>query len=84
MSQRPLRSSLKPLSRPASPATQVSKANIQGGTLRVGSRVRHERFGTGTVRELTNQGGTEKACIAFDQAGEKTLLLRFAHLEILS
>lgn len=76
-------SSLKPMPRPTAAAEVIQTAQANNGTLRVGSRVRHERFGMGTVRELTNQGGTEKARIAFDQAGEKNLLLRFAKLEII-
>lgn len=81
--ERPASPSFKPLSRPTIGTKAVEVAQTEHGMLRVGSRVRHERFGTGTVSEITDQGGTQKARIVFDQAGEKNLLLRFARLEIL-
>lgn len=42
-----------------------------------GMRVRHGKFGDGTVIEV--QGG-ERARVRFDEAGEKTLILKFARL----
>ena len=66
------------------PAKSISTAAIAGGTLQVGTRVYHERFGNGTIEELTNQDGTQKARIAFDEAGTKNLLLRFAKLTIIN
>lgn len=77
-------SPLKPMPRQAMPAKSISTAAIPGGTLQVGTRVYHERFGNGTIEELTNQDGTQKARIAFDEAGTKNLLLRFAKLTIIN
>ncbi|MBP3227441.1 MAG: hypothetical protein J6M53_01515, partial [Bacteroidaceae bacterium] len=69
---------------PSAPkATPLARAATPGGTLSVGTRVRHDRFGEGTVVELTNQNDTAKARVAFDTAGEKNLLLRFARLEVI-
>ncbi|HRY33656.1 MAG TPA: 3'-5' exonuclease [Bacteroidales bacterium] len=45
--------------------------------------VEHDRFGKGKVIALEGQGANRKATVAFDQAGKKQLLLRFAKLKIL-
>ena len=49
----------------------------------VGARVRHAKFGAGTIIELAGQGGAAKARIDFDDqaVGRKTLMLAQAHLE---
>lgn len=51
-------------------------------TLSPGMRVKHDRFGTGTVRALEGNSSDMKATVDFDTAGQKKLLLRFARLEI--
>ncbi len=48
-----------------------------------GARVEHSKFGVGTVKKVENISGDRKAQIAFDEAGEKTLLLSFAKLKVL-
>ena len=48
--------------------------------LAVGDIVRHERFGVGQVLALEGAGENAKAKINFRNAGEKTLLLKFAKL----
>jgi len=47
-----------------------------------GMKVEHAKFGFGTVKALDINGTERKAVIAFDKAGEKTLLLSFAKLRI--
>jgi DNA helicase-2/ATP-dependent DNA helicase PcrA len=49
----------------------------------VGARVRHARFGAGTIIELAGNGAAAKARIDFDDesVGRKTLMLAQAHLE---
>lgn len=49
--------------------------------LNPGDRVKHDRFGTGTVKEISGKGKDMKAKIEFDHTGTKTLLLRFSRLE---
>jgi DNA helicase-2/ATP-dependent DNA helicase PcrA len=51
--------------------------------LRVGERVRHARFGSGTIAELSGTGRDAKVRIDFDDAeiGRKTLVLAQAKLE---
>jgi hypothetical protein len=46
-----------------------------------GERVRHSRFGPGTVLACTIEAGAERALVAFDSGEEKWLALAFARLE---
>jgi DNA helicase-2/ATP-dependent DNA helicase PcrA len=68
---------LKPLS------STSSSPDLDIGNIQVGSRVKHNRFGVGTIADIEGQGGDAKALIDFDGNGRKNLLLRFAKLEIL-
>ena len=68
---------LKPLS------STWSSPDLDIGNIQVGSRVKHNRFGVGTIADIEGQGGDAKALIDFDGNGRKNLLLRFAKLEIL-
>lgn len=68
---------LKPLS------STSSSLDLDIGNIQVGSRVKHNRFGVGTIADIEGQGGDAKALIDFDGNGRKNLLLRFAKLEIL-
>jgi DNA helicase-2/ATP-dependent DNA helicase PcrA len=47
-----------------------------------GIRVRHPIFGPGTVLEVRGIGASQKLTIRFDRAGVKTVLLRYAQLEL--
>jgi DNA helicase-2/ATP-dependent DNA helicase PcrA len=49
--------------------------------LRIGSKVRHDAFGIGTVQLLEGSGEQQKVTIMFPRVGRKKLLLRFAGLE---
>ncbi|NQW41891.1 MAG: exodeoxyribonuclease V subunit gamma [Bacteroidetes bacterium] len=49
-----------------------------------GNEVEHQRFGKGTVINMLDIGENRKAVIAFNQVGEKTLVLKFAKLMILN
>jgi DNA helicase-2/ATP-dependent DNA helicase PcrA len=46
-----------------------------------GERVRHPRFGAGTIRRVTGLGPDLKVTVAFDGEGERTLVARLARLE---
>jgi DNA helicase-2/ATP-dependent DNA helicase PcrA len=52
------------------------------GSIRAGLRVRHAVFGVGTVERVTGSGPDQKLRILFDRAGVKTLVLRYANLEL--
>ena len=50
----------------------------------VGSRVEHSRFGLGRVTAIEGSGENTKACVTFNNCGEKVLLLKFARLKVVS
>jgi DNA helicase-2/ATP-dependent DNA helicase PcrA len=52
-------------------------------TLRVGQRVRHPKFGEGTVYYCEGSDEKQKIIVLFPSVGAKTLSLRFAPLEII-
>ena len=80
-SSRPARLSRIPSSAPSPSADAVNLPG--GGRLRVGSKVRHERFGEGEVLAIEGTGGDTKAKVDFPNFGQKQLLLKFAKLTIL-
>ncbi len=47
----------------------------------IGMRVRHNKFGVGTVRKIEGRGDEQKVIVWFSSAGPKKLLVRFAGLE---
>ncbi len=49
--------------------------------VRLGMKVRHGRFGVGTIRRIEGQGDNQKVTVYFGLAGHKKLLLKFAGLE---
>ena len=74
---------LTPIEKPSTHTSTVSEITFKGLKLRVGSRVRHDRFGEGSIKRLELAGDSSKATIVFDHTGEKTLLLKFAQLELI-
>lgn len=62
---------------------QTSKQIIENKNLPVGAFVKHAVFGIGKVLETTVTDGNEKAEIDFGEKGKKSLLLKFAKLELL-
>lgn len=72
---------LKPLSQvKLSPNFKESDSNL----IEAGLRIEHPRFGQGIVVQITDTGDNRKALIKFDETGEKTLVLKFAKLMIIS
>jgi DNA helicase II / ATP-dependent DNA helicase PcrA len=57
------------------------KVEAQVISLDVGDRVTHEKFGLGTVMEISGSGDRATATIDFGSAGVKRLLLRYAPVE---
>jgi len=54
----------------------------EAGTVAPGLRVRHPVFGSGTIIEVTGSGPKTKLRIRFERVGMKTIMLRFASLEL--
>jgi DNA helicase-2/ATP-dependent DNA helicase PcrA len=52
-----------------------------GAGLRLGQRVRHARFGEGTVLNMEGQGGSARVQVNFETAGSKWLVLAYAGLQ---
>ena len=50
------------------------------GEYAVGQRVEHPIFGVGIVQRIETLAEDHKLVVAFDNAGEKTLLAKFAKL----
>ncbi len=60
------------------PAIPNSPADI--GSIMVGMRVHHDKFGTGKVLAIEGSGDSRKATVFFEDAGQKQLMLKFAKL----
>ena len=53
-----------------------------GDTPRPGLRVRHAVFGVGVITEVLGDGANQKLKIRFERVGMKTIMVRFAQLEL--
>lgn len=62
-------------------ASSVSASDFSG--LRVGAKVRHDRFGEGEVVAIDGDDRNAKATVSFTYFGQKQLLLKFARLTII-
>ncbi len=62
---------------------QVSgpRTTLDAARVGPGDRVRHDKWGLGTVRHITGDGDRAEAEIAFDTEGKRRLLLAWAPLE---
>ena len=58
-------------------------ARVQNGEIGVGSKVEHATFGIGTVLRIEDNMTGLKAVISFVNCGEKTLLLKYAKLNVI-
>jgi DNA helicase-2/ATP-dependent DNA helicase PcrA len=54
---------------------------LSAGQIQAGDRVRHDRWGLGTVREVIGAGDRAEAEVVFDSEGKKRLLLAWAPLQ---
>ena len=63
--------------------SSVSSVDTAAGTLTVGQRIEHSRFGRGEIIALAGSGIDAKATVKFENVGTKQLLLRFAKFTIL-
>jgi DNA helicase-2/ATP-dependent DNA helicase PcrA len=53
------------------------------GDLGIGTRVRHEKFGSGTILSLEPVEGDVKLVVRFASVGVKRLLARYANLQVI-
>ncbi len=61
------------------PEVEVVPEDQEGVWL--GMKVRHSKFGAGTVRKIEGKGDDQKVIVWFNSVGPKKLLVRFAGLE---
>ncbi|MEC8968971.1 MAG: UvrD-helicase domain-containing protein [Bacteroidota bacterium] len=52
--------------------------------IKIGSEVKHDKFGKGKVIEISGNSPNVKATVFFPSSGQKQLLLKFAKLQILN
>jgi DNA helicase-2/ATP-dependent DNA helicase PcrA len=54
-----------------------------GGSMRLGTRVRHGKFGEGTILTIEGQGPHARVQVNFERQGSKWLMLQYANLEVM-
>lgn len=64
----------------ATPSNKVV-STLDSSSITIGKKVRHEKFGVGTVVSTSKSGDDIKLTIAFDRMGIKSLMLSMAPLE---
>lgn len=62
-------------------ASSGPRVQVDPSTIGPGDRIRHDKWGLGTVREIVGQGDRAEAEVMFDTQGKKRLLLAWAPLE---
>ena len=76
----PARKNLVPLKKVSSqPSGEIADANL----LVEGVRIKHKLFGEGRITSRVGEGENTKLVVEFDSGDTKTLLLKFAKLQIL-
>jgi len=81
----PTRARPTPVSESTDPAYDYSYAQDdpgESGGVSPGLRVRHPHFGPGVVLAVKGSGPAQKLKVNFERAGVKTLILKYANLEI--
>jgi DNA helicase-2/ATP-dependent DNA helicase PcrA len=64
----------------ANEVEMVPEEESEGG-IWLGMKVRHAKFGVGTIRKVEGHGDDQKVIVWFNSVGPKKLLVRFAGLE---
>jgi DNA helicase-2/ATP-dependent DNA helicase PcrA len=65
-----------------SSVSSSSGSVLPPGSVVVGTKVNHAKFGKGKVVNIEGESPNEKATVYFPSVGQKQLLLKFAKLEI--
>jgi len=68
---------------PAARAPGARAGEVPDGLPAMGQRVRHPKFGEGTVLDFEGDGGHARVHVNFADAGSKWLVLAYARLEVL-
>jgi len=67
---------------PAMPSRNPKFLDDAPGSLRLGQRVRHQKFGDGVVLNLEGQGPNARVQVNFERQGTKWLMMGYANLEV--
>jgi DNA helicase-2/ATP-dependent DNA helicase PcrA len=67
----------------AESANDYAEERATDAGMRLGSRVRHAKFGEGVVLDYEGQGEHARVHIHFEQAGNKVLVLAYANLQVI-
>lgn len=65
------------------PKPQRPTSTVSGDEVTMGRKVKHSKFGVGTIVAIADTGSDKKLTIAFDSQGIKILMLSLANLELL-
>jgi DNA helicase II / ATP-dependent DNA helicase PcrA len=65
------------------PNTVEKKPSINNGEVAMGRKVKHGKFGVGTIVSIQDSGADKKLTIAFDKQGIKVLMLSLANLDFI-
>ncbi len=64
------------------PARRSTAASRASGDPLIGTRVRHSKFGLGTIIEVEGEGEERRLTVSFQDHGPKKLLERYANLQL--
>jgi DNA helicase-2/ATP-dependent DNA helicase PcrA len=67
---------------PSTPARNSKFLDDAPGSLKLGQRVRHQKFGDGVVLNLEGQGANARVQVNFERQGTKWLMMGYANLVI--
>ncbi|MBS5886472.1 MAG: DNA helicase PcrA [Clostridium sp.] len=65
------------------PKAQTIQSSVSSDDVTIGRKVKHSKFGVGTVVSIVESGSDKKLTIAFDNQGIKILMLSLANLELM-
>ena len=65
------------------PKSQNIESSLSNDEITIGRKVKHSKFGVGTVVSIADTGSDKKLTIAFDNQGIKILMLSLANLELM-
>jgi DNA helicase-2/ATP-dependent DNA helicase PcrA len=76
------------VARPLRPTTPTQRRRTTGGVgselgVRLGQRVRHNKFGEGVILNAEGQGAHARVEVNFESAGTKWLVLSYANLDLM-
>ncbi len=72
----------QPASSPSTAAKPAPGRKSSGGKWTMGTRIRHPKFGNGTILRTEGEGDDMKLTISFMSHGLKKMIAKYAELEV--